>query len=455
MKKNILKLVFVVLTTASITTSCVNSDTYGVPKNNLITTELTPTKTVKQIKDLNATVAPLLITNDDIIEAYVTSSDEKSNFYKSISFQTLGAIPVGFSVPINITSTFASGFIPGRKVYIKLKGLYVAQVFGSMQIGSLYNGLIGRIAENDWKNRLFISAVKLDESALVRTLPLKTAITDDNQNTLIEIDAVQFAESSLNRTYYDVDSGGGATNHLLQSASTAVAQVIRFSNFAPFTGNLVPSGSGKIRGVLSRYNNTFQFVVRYELDIKLGAARFDETPPIGGTAITYPLTLNETFESFTASTTNPAVFPSYINDAYLGSIYWTVRTFGGNKYAQMSAFGSGVANTAFLIIPVTLTPGYKFSFKTKDGYNNGSVLKVYYSRNYVPSGNITAATLIDITSSFTIASGSTSGYATNFTNSNNYTIPAGVIGNGFFIFGYTGGPTPTTTIQLDDIKLIP
>lgn len=455
MKKYIIKTIFaLVIITSGIISSCVNSDTYGIPENNLVTYDLTPNKTVQQIALLNSTVVPFLITTDDIIEAYVTSSDEKSNFYKSISFQTLDPTPVGFSVPINITSSFAEGFVPGRKVYIKLKGLYVAQVFGSMQIGSLYNGLIGRIAEDDWKKRLFVSATKLDESALVRTLSLATAISDANQNTLIEIDAVQFAESSLNRTYYDVDSGGGATNHLMMSASTATTRIIRFSDFAPFSGNMVPSGSGKIRGVLSKFGSTFQFVVRYETDVKLITARFDIAPPIGGTAITYRLTLNETFESFTAPA-NPAVFPSYINDAFVGSRYWSLKSFSANKYIEMSSFGSGGANTTYLAMAVTLTPGYKFSFKSKDGFNNGSALKVYYSRNYVPGGNIAAATLVDITSSFTIASGTTSGFAANFTNSNNFIIPAGITGNGFFIFEYKGGPTPTTTIQIDDVRLIP
>ena len=454
MKKNILKSVFAFLIASSLLTSCVNSDTYGIPEDSLVTYELTTTKTPQQIAALNATVVPFLITTDDVIEAYVTSSDEKSNFYKSISFQTKETTPLGFSVPINITSTFAEGFVPGRKVFIKLKGLYVAQVYGSMQIGGLYNGTIGRIAENDWRNRLFVSSTKVDESALVRNLSLASAISDANQNTLIEIDAVQFSDSSLNRTYYDVDSGGGATNHLMMSASTPTARIIRFSDFAPFSGNSVPSGSGKIRGVLSKYSTDFQFVVRYESDIKLVASRFDVAPPIGGTTITYPLTLNETFESFTASN-NPAVFPSYINDAFVGSRYWSVKSFSANKYAEMSSFGSGGANTTFLAMPVTLTPGYKFSFRSKDGFNNGNVLKVYYSRNYVPGGNIAAATLVDITSSFTIASGTASGYAVNFTNSNNFTIPAGITGNGFFIFEYKGGPTPTTTIQIDDVKLIP
>ena len=60
------------------------------------------------------------------------------NFYKTISFQTIpedNSAPIGFSVSIDDTMLFAKGFTPGRKVYIKLKDLYVAKMFGSMQIG--------------------------------------------------------------------------------------------------------------------------------------------------------------------------------------------------------------------------------------------------------------------------------------------------------------------------------
>jgi hypothetical protein len=67
------------------------------------------------------------------------------------------------------------------------------------------------------------------------------------------------------------------------------------------------------------------------------------------------------------------------------------------------------------------------------------------------------ATLVDITSSFTIATGTTSGYANNFTNSGDYVIPASLTGNGYFIFEYSGngvGNVLTTTMQLDDIKVI-
>ncbi len=458
MKNILIKSALLIALTLGVT-SCINDDTYGVPENTLTTYELTATKTVAQI-NASANSTAVAYTADDIIEAYVTSNDESGTFYKSISFQTIptdNTAPIGFSVPVNQTSLFAKGFTPGRKVFIKLKGLYVAKVYGSMQIGSLYQGALGRISEFEWQNHLFPSATVVPETAMVRTLTLEQAYADVNQNTLVDLSIVQFSDGSINRTYYDVDSGGGATNHLLSSSAGGTDRIIRFSSFAAFTGNQVPTLSGKIRGVLTKYNSDYQFIVRYESDIDLTQPRFDVFPPVGGTAITFAPTLNENFESYSV-TSSGATFPKYVNDPFIGSRLWDVKTFSNNKYAQMSSYNSNAVNKVYLAMPITFTPGHKFSFKSKDGFNDGNVLKVYYSTNYTAGGNMSQATLVDITSYFSIASGTSTGYATNFTNSGDYTIPATLTGNGYFIFEYSGngvGNVLTTTMQLDDIKVIP
>lgn len=455
MKNIILKFGLLFLFVIGFFTGCANDDNYQVPQSTLVTYELTTTRTVASVNSA-ATAVPIQFTTDDIIEAYVTSSDAQGTFYKSISFQTIptdGSNPIGFSVPLNVTTLYGKGFTPGRKVYIKLNGLYSAIVYGSLQIGSLYEGTIGRISEFEWKDHLFPSETIVPESAMIRTLSLASAYNDANQNTLIELDNVQFAEASINRTYYDIDSGGGATNHELISSAGGSSQIIRFSSFCPFTGKQVPTGSGKIKGVLTKYDTDFQFIVRYESDIQLILPRFDVSPPVGGTAISYDSSLNEPFTSYS---TNASVFPKYINDAVTGSRYWQVKTFGGNKYIQMSSFGgTPEANRVLFFVPVNLTAANTFSFKTKAGFGDSSVLKVYYSTNYVPFSDATTATLVDITSSFTYSPGSSSGYPTNFTNSGNYSIPVGLTGNGFFIFEYVGNGTsgPTTTMQIDDIVI--
>ncbi len=458
MKKFILKTVLLVVT-ATFLVSCVNSDTYGVPESTLSTFEFTTTKTVLEI-NAAATTTPTLYTGDDIIEGYVTSNDEKGTFYKSISFQSKqidgGSAPIGFSVPINVTTLFGKGFTPGRKVFIKLKGLYIAKVFGSLQIGTLFEGQVGRLPEFEWQNIIFPSATKVSEETLVRTFSLTDAYNDANQNTLVELDNVQFVDESLNRTYYDVDSGGGATNHLLVSGTGGTQRIIRFSSFAPFTGNQVPTGNGKIRGVLSKFNTTFQFVVRYENDIKLTNTRVDVYPAFVGNANVFSATVNEPFTSYSLNLTN---FPKYINDAVVGSRYWQVKNFSSNNYIEMSGFNGsgnpGVKAKTYFFVPVDFTAANTFAFKEEIRFNAGEALKVYYvtSANYTAGGIVNLANFTNITSSFNITYPAFGSSENSFNTAGTYTIPTILTGTGYFVFEYTSTPTVTTTVQIDDIVI--
>ena len=462
MKKIILKSLLLVTISLGIS-SCVNDDSYSTPTNTLETYELTTTTTVAAVNTA-ATATPVEYTADDIIAGYVTSNDESGTFYKSISFQTIptdGSAPIGFSVPIDVTTLYGEGFTPGRKVYIKLKGLYTAKVFGSLQIGSLFEGnSVGRISVFQWKNHLFPSATIVDENTFVRTLTLTQAYTDANQNTLVELDAVQFADGSINRTYYDVDSGGGATNHLLTALTGGTQRIIRFSSFAPFIGKQVPQGSGKIRGVLSKFNTDFQFIVRYESDIKLNNPRVDVFPAIVGNANVFTGSLNEPFTTYT--TTNQTNFPKYINDAALGSRYWQLKSFGTptNRYIEMSSFNGsgnpGVPANVLFFVPVDFTAASTFTFREQIRFNAGVALKVYYvtSANYTPGQAANMSLFTNITNSFTGISYPANGASENaFNSAGTYSIPATLTGTGYFVFEYIGTNTVTTTVQIDDIVI--
>lgn len=465
MKKIFLKSGLLLALTIGLFTGCASDDHYTTPEDNLVTYQLTPTISVLDVKNAATTASVLtptdVYTADDIIEAYVTSSDAQGTFYKSISFQTIptdGSNPVGFSVPVNATTLFGKGFTPGRKVYIKLKGLYTAIVYGGLQIGSLYQGTIGRISEFEWKNHLFPSATIEPESKMVRTMTLAQAYTDANQNTLIDIDGVQFSDSSIGRSYYDVDSGGGATNHMLSSSAGGTDRIIRFSSFAPFAGNIVPSGSGKIRGVLTKYQSDYQFIVRYESDIQLTGLRFDSSPAAGGSAMVFGGTLNEPFTSYTV--TNQSNFPKYINDPTLGNRFWQLKTFSGNKYIEMSSFnGSGnpgiPAKTLFLV-PVDFGAASTFTFKKEIRFYSGGVsLKVYYvtAANYTLGTPANMSNFVDITSSFNIGYPAVGASENAFSSPGTYNIPVGLTGNGYFVFEYIGTTTITTTVQIDDIVI--
>ncbi len=446
MKTRIIKSLAIFSIALGVFSSCVkddsNADNY---ETAIVTYELTPTKTVAQIISFNGGSTPVQYTADDVIEAYVTSSDETGTFYNSISFQdipTNATQPKGFSVSANFSS-YIKGFTPGRKVYIRLKDLYVAKVDGSLKIGGLFDGEIGRISENEWQNHLFPSATIVNENDMVRTVSLATAASDDNINTLVEIDNVQFADGSLARTFYDIDSGGFATNHDIIDVNGGTTRFFRVSSFALFAYQKVPAGRGKIRGVMTKFDTDYQFLVRHQNDIKLTAPR----------TYTFNSTLNETFESFD---NNVKGFVNYLNFDTVSVKSWLVKSVNGTKCVQMSSFGGNLqSNKSYFIVPVDFTNANSMTFKIDtDFFSTGLGLKIYRSTDYVPGQKISAATLYNITSNFILPTENTSA----FVSAGNYNFPTNLTGNGYVIFEYTGsnisGPgLLTTNVNIDDIVI--
>jgi hypothetical protein len=449
--------------------SCANNDDYSTPTltgvvgPDCVEPSVAVNKTVSAVNAM-ANSSIQLYTADDVIEAYVTSNDERGNFFKSISLQTLPADGpvIGFSVVVDGTTLFGQGFYPGRKVYIKLKDLYYSRVDGSLRLGDEYRENptapveIGRIDALAYRNHIMPSCTEVNEDQLVRTMTIDQALNDANINTLIELQNVQFIDDNVGKTYYDENdldnTIGGATNRYLMNGDGDQV-IFRTSGFSNFAGSKVPGQSGRVRGVLTKFGDDYQFMARQESDVMLTEPRIDVAPPIVGSTITYAGTYTENFESYA---TNNRIFPRAINDAAVGTRYWEVKLFGGNKYIQMTSFGGAAeANRTLFIVPVDMTAANTLSFQTKAGYDNGAALKVYYTTNYTPGGDITQATLVNITSSFNIPAGPSTGYATNFTNSGVYNIPAGVTGNGFFVFEYRGNGNSgvTTTMQIDNIVI--
>lgn len=455
MKTNFLKSILFFVLTAGILTSCANDDDYSVPNlEDLDCTDaaaLVANKTVQEIFD-GATASPVNYANDDIIEAYVVSSDKGGNFFKTMHLQAVDN-SIAFTVLLDYAN-YATYFQVGRKVYIKLKGLDIQIKDGGLLIGTLDGNSIFRIAAPLVGTTLLRTCdLAVDEEPLVHHITIEEAIADNAYlNKLVEFDNVQFTSSAVGQPYHLPANGTSGTNYTITDQNGKTITV-RSTSFSKYAVKLVPEESGKIRGVLTRFGSTFQFTPRYESDIMLDQERFYINTQIGGTNIQYTGSFTENFESYAA---NNNVFPSYLNDSYIGGRYWEVKSFSNNKYIQMTSFGSGEANRTFFYVPVDMTTANTFSFKTKDGYYNGNALKVWYTTNYTPGTDISNATLVDITSQFTIASGTTNGYAASFTNSGVYNIPTSVTGNGFFIFEYSGsavGTVVTTTMQIDDIAV--
>ncbi len=180
-------------------------------------------KTVEKVYELSANTAKQYLY-DDIIEAYVVSSDEGGNFFKSISFQTKASAnnpAIGFSVPVDASNTYID-YRVGNKVYVKLKNQFTDLYYGGLRIGSLYvsnagDPTVGRISQNEYKNVLNASCTIIDENELVQSLSVEEALSDNKLNTLIELNNVEFTEAALGRHYFEESNNvGGSTNWYLR-----------------------------------------------------------------------------------------------------------------------------------------------------------------------------------------------------------------------------------------------
>ncbi|HEX8268723.1 MAG TPA: DUF5689 domain-containing protein [Flavobacterium sp.] len=433
-------------------TSCINDDDYATPELGCDQTSLVATK---EVSDIPASTTLQQYTADDVIEAYVTSSDEGGNFFKSVSFQTLaaeGEQPKGFSVPIDVTSSFVN-LDPGRKVFIKLKNLYTDVSNGGMRIGAIFvnsSGVasVGRMPFSQYRDALIPSCTIVAEDSLARTLTIAEAKQDVNLNTLIDLEDVQFSDAALNSNYYNpAQDIGGATNHLLTDANGATV-IFRTSSFANFAGQPVAQGRGRVRGVMTKFGSDYQFMARTIRDIQLTDPRLT------------PL-FSENFEGITATGNNAFIaLPGWTNISMNGgSEKWEARIFSGNKYAQFSPFGLTPAENNVdtrLITPainLDATADEFLRFGSKIGFANGEAVTVWISENYDGSGTVAAvnaATWTQLPATFAPQSQS---YPAEFTSSGNVDLSA-YSGDVHISFRYVGGTNSiTSTYQIDNIEV--
>ncbi|TBX71130.1 hypothetical protein EZL74_01105 [Flavobacterium silvisoli] len=414
---------------------CVNNDIYNTPDLSGECNDLTATK---QVSDIVAT-APLSpneikYTGEDIIEAYVTSSDEGGNFYKSISFVSLDG-SVGFSIPIDDYNLYTK-YPPGTKVYVNLKDRYYTKDFGSMIIGSLYQGnSVGRISIISYQDVLTRSCTpRISEDNLVNKITIQQAKNDSYLNKLVEIDNVQFTDASVGKNYYDpsVNSIGGATNHLIEDVDGNTL-TLRVSQYANFAANSVTGNSGTIRGVMTKFGTTYQFMVRTINDVKLTQGRM------------LPLFM-ETFD------TN---FPNWVKASVIGAQVWTLNATGNpGNCADMNGFSSGpVQNEDWLISPaidLSAVSAATLTFQTSRPFS-GNNLQVYVSTNYVAPNP--AAPPMPSTATWTLLSGSLATSAT-WKDSGNVSLNAYTGNTNVRIaFKYTSTTSSASEWKVDNVKI--
>ncbi len=236
----------------------------------------TATKTLDQIKSI-ATNQAVRYPYDDRIEAYVVSSDQAGNFFKKLSLQNRDGT-LGFSINLDQTDLYTR-YNPGRKIYIDLNNRYLQLKNDALEIGDLFSDsfnreTVGRIPYPKFESVITKACDEIEEQVLIKS-PAINSLTDRHIHTLLDVNDIQFNEEALASTFYDenLDDGGAATNHILEDQN-GNQLILRTSAFADFASLSIPKGSGRIRGVLTKFKDDYQLIARTVDDIQLTQTRF-------------------------------------------------------------------------------------------------------------------------------------------------------------------------------------
>lgn len=238
--------------------------------NNSI--EETNVITIAQLKDKYSSVfnassdQAVQVTEDLQIKGWVTGNDIAGNIYQQVSVQDeTGAILIG------ISQGGLMGYLPlGQQILVNLKGLYVGAYRKQCQIGAPYNGGIGRMDKFTWQEHFkaigVADAGKLD------------ALVSDFSADMDMFENCAKLMTFRNVTIKDADGKAAFAPNVGSVALTANCAnreieghdnvVVRTSSYADFAAMPMPAGKVNITGIFTRYNNTWQILLRTDKDIE-------------------------------------------------------------------------------------------------------------------------------------------------------------------------------------------
>lgn len=252
------------LATAFVLTSCVHDDNYNAPDSSGNCQDLTATITLAAAKNLAQNTT---ITTDDVIEGYVSSTDQSGNIYKTIYIQDDPTNPTqGFVLSVDAVSTYAS-YPQGAKVYVKLKGLAMGTYGGVKQLGYMDNGTFGRIPEKMVPTNIVKSCTaKVTIIPKVMTLADMKTANDQYIGCLVKVQNAEFDAKVLCSNF--APDGYTVDRQINDPTTSATTRVVRNSGYASFANQKLPSGKGDFIGILSKYNSTYQLFINNVSDVK-------------------------------------------------------------------------------------------------------------------------------------------------------------------------------------------
>jgi hypothetical protein len=258
--------------------SC-KKDNFTVPPPgaNLDPAGIHATMTISQFKQRYCTpyensYFPVQLHDSVIISGIVNADDRSGNFYKTLSLQDSTG-----GIQIKIGSSYLYQDYPiGRRIFIKVKGLYFYNYSGTYELGGYIDSTtstypnVGAIVSTSASDYVIKGQWGLD--SLIK--PVHKTIRDLNnadfinlQSTLVEVDNVEFGAFDTTQTYADALTKASVNRNLYDCASNSV--IVRTSGFAGFANTKPNKGHGSLVGVYSYYSiqSVVQLAIRDTTDV--------------------------------------------------------------------------------------------------------------------------------------------------------------------------------------------
>ena len=207
------------------------------------------------------------VTEDIIIEGVVVADDATGNVYKQfIINDETGAIIIG----VNDVGLYA--MVPvGQRVRIDCKGLHVGGYGKMAQVGGLYEGKIGRMAKSVYREHVrLVGEPSMVQPELVPEVIDDTYFTNENKENLakfVRLENVEITEANGTELWApeELAYNNVVERHIKMGKTNLV---LRMSTYADFANEAIPDGKLNINGVLTRYNDYWQFVISSTGDIQ-------------------------------------------------------------------------------------------------------------------------------------------------------------------------------------------
>lgn len=267
--------------TCALFSSCMNGDwdepdfKGGAPYGNNSLTEqnvITIAELIKKYPNVFASTDQNKQIDEDImIKGRITGNDVGGNIYKQVTLQDGTA-----AIIIAINEGGLNGYLAeGAEILVDLKGLYIGGYRKMPEIGAPYNGnSIGRMQKDIWAKHFKI--VGTPDASVIQPIDFNTIkdtkLMDANCGKLVTLKDVTFKQADGKSTFVTGTAQGNAVNQELDGYGSKV--VVRTSTYADFAAMTLPYDSEAkkklkcdITGIATRYNSTWQILIRKTSDI--------------------------------------------------------------------------------------------------------------------------------------------------------------------------------------------